>query len=539
MKDCKRPSSLQSLLASKEFRGRLVKRSLVLGACLWLSFHGLWGCGKGAAEEVPLLCYVGGTMRPATEEVIRLYEEETGRRVDLDYGGSGENLIKVRVRQRGDLYVGHDPFLGQLMSEGLADRGRALASLTPVIVVRKGNPDGIRGLADLAREGVKVGLTDPEYSTLGHICPVILDRAGLRREIERNVVTRMKMGGQVANAVALGNLDAAIVWNAVAFLRRDKLDAIHIAPQHLPDPEVDAVTTATYGRIDMSHVSVFIATLKCSKQPEAARAFAEFVASPSGREVFARHGFSPARSGEVHVLGAEPPGEPVLRLYCGAGLRPAVAELVETFTALTGAEVETDYAGSGMQVSRMKLRRDADLFMPGDVWYLEQVEKDGLVARKVMVACLVPVIVVQKGNPKGIRALADLTRPGIRLALGNPEACQIGRSCEVIFARNGIDRAAIRSNLAFGGVTVNELGLQVKMGAADAAIVWDAIAAYYADSVDVVPIPPEQNEISHVAIGLLKSSRNSELAERFMQFLVGDTGRAIFHRHHYLTSPPQ
>lgn len=519
--------------------GLLSARPAVLGLLLCLSFSAICGCRKDPSGKASLLCYVGGTMRPAMEELARTYQQETGHAIDIDYGGSGENLIKVETSRRGDLYVGHDPFLGKLMNKGLGEDAWTVAVLTPVIVVRKGNPKAIKGLADLARDGIKTGLTDPYYSTLGHICPIMFDRAGMREKIERNVITRMKMGGQVANAVSLGNLDAAIVWNAVAHLRRDKLDTVQISPEYQPHPEADAVTTATYGRIDMSQVSVFIVTLKCSKRPRAARAFAEFVASRRGRAVFARYGFSPARiRGPKATL---PTGKAVrtLRLYCGAGLRPAAAEVIERFTARTGVKVETDYSGSGMLISRIKLSRDGDLFMPGDVWYLEQVEKEGLVQSKTMVSYFVPVILVQKGNPKAIRGLADLTRSGIRIALGNPEACQIGRLSERIFTKNGIDGKAIKANLVFSGVTVNELGLQVKMGRADAAMVWDAIAAYYADCADVVRIPTKQNEISRVAIGILNSSRNKHLAEEFVRFLVSDTGKSIFQRHHYQTSLPE
>jgi accessory colonization factor AcfC len=47
--------------------------------------------------------------------------------------------------------------------KGLVDRLYTVASLTPVIAVRKGNPKKIAGVKDLLREDVKLGLTDAEY----------------------------------------------------------------------------------------------------------------------------------------------------------------------------------------------------------------------------------------------------------------------------------------------------------------------------------------------------------------------------------------
>ena len=98
---------------------------------------------------------------------------------------------------------------------------------------------------------------------------------------------------------------------------------------------------------------------------------------------------------------------------------------------------------------------------------------------------------------------------------------------------------AVAGNLVFSSVTVNELGLQVTMGQLDATIVWDAVAAFYAGKADVVPIPPAQNEISNVAVGVLKCSQQPAAAQKFVDFLGGPDGQAIFHKHQYRTEPPK
>jgi len=497
----------------------------------------LAGCGEEGKK--PLLCYVGGTMRPALEELAKAYQAETGQAVDLDYNDSGALLITIKETRKGDLYVCHDPFAGSLEKQSLARQIWTVATLTPTIAVPKGNPKGIRGLADLAKPGIRLGLTDEAYSTLGHICPVIFRRANLRPEIEANVKARERMGGAIANKLMLGHFDAVIVWNAVIFARREKLDAVPIEADYLPDPRVDAVTTATFGPIDMSTVKVTIATLGCSKQPEAAAAFAEFVNSPRGRKVFADRGFSPAPASPTASTTPAPSKAGRLYLYCGAGLRKATDEAIHAFTADTGVTVEADYSGSETLLASLKLSRTGDLYMPGDVHYVDEAAKEGLIASQRDVCYFVPVILVQKGNPKGIRALADLTREGIKIGLGDPKAAAIGRLCEKIFAKNNIAPEAIQKNLAYSGPTVNVLGVQIQTGHLDAVIVWGAIAAQFADSGDVVPIPADQNIISHVAIGVLESAKDPVLANRFVDFLASGRGKAIFQKHHYTTQLPE
>lgn len=225
------------------------------------------------------------------------------------------------------------------------------------------------------------------------------------------------------------------------------------------------------------------------------------------------------------------------RLYCGAGIRPPVAELVEEFGREHGVNFECDYAGSEVLISRIKLTGQGDLYMPGDAYYVELAEKEGLIASKKTVCYFVPVIQVRKGNPKNIRTLTDLTRPDVKVGLGDPKACAIGRKSSRIFAKNAISEEEV--NVKFRSVTVSELGNHVKLGTLDAAIVWDAVAAFSPKETEVVPIPRDQNIISTVAVGTLKSAQHPELAAKFVEFVTSKRGKQVFEKYHYPTSLPE
>jgi molybdate transport system substrate-binding protein len=232
-------------------------------------------------------------------------------------------------------------------------------------------------------------------------------------------------------------------------------------------------------------------------------------------------------------------GKPGLTLFCGAGIRPPVAEAIEEFGRLHGVSIESAYSGSEVLLGQIKLSGRGDLYMPGDGYYVEQAEQAGLVASTHAVCCFVPVILVQKGNPKNVRTLADLARPGLVVGLGEAEACAVGRQSSKIFHTNKISEEEVNRNVAVRGLTVNDLANGVKLKALDAAIVWDAVAAGVADQTDVVPIPPGQNIVSTVSIAILKSSQDPELAGKFVEFLTSDEGQRIFRKHHYTLSPPR
>jgi molybdate transport system substrate-binding protein len=228
-----------------------------------------------------------------------------------------------------------------------------------------------------------------------------------------------------------------------------------------------------------------------------------------------------------------------LLLYCGAGIRPPVDELVETFGRENGLKIALDYAGSEVLLSKIKLLRRGDLYMPGDKHYVEQAAQADMILSQRSVCYWVPTILVRKGNPKEIRRLEDLLKSGIKLGLGDPEACAIGRTSKKILEKNNIKWEDIQNNLRYKSLTVNELGIQIQAQALDAVIVWDATAKYYSEHGDEIPIAIENNIISTVDIGVLKFTKHQELADKFVDFVTSEKGKAILKKHYYSIEPPE
>jgi len=242
----------------------------------------------------------------------------------------------------------------------------------------------------------------------------------------------------------------------------------------------------------------------------------------------------------VALIGckAEKPSErKELLLYCGAGIRPPVAQMAEAFESAHGVKIVTDYAGSEVLLSKIKLVRKGDLYMPGDKHYVDQADQEGMILSEKSVCYFVPTILVRKGNPKNIRGLQDLVTEGVKLGLGDAQACAIGRKTKQIFAKNNIAWERVEKNLAFQSMTVNELGMQIQAASLDAVIVWDAIAGYYSEHGTQVTIPPEKNVISTVNVGVLSFTKNRLLAEKFVEFAVSEAGQAILAEHNYRTEP--
>lgn len=240
---------------------------------------------SGDRKEVVVLC--GGSMRAVLEQIIEEYKSESADVVLGTYGGSGELCVQIREGNRCDVYVCHDPFMPWAAEQGLIHEWRTVARFWPAIVVPKGNPDGIKGIRDLARPGLKIGIGDTRYSTSGVITKELLKNAPFGDAVRRNVRMETKGHQKRATDVTLGILDAAIIWDAVAFQFRDKLDAIPIEKTY-----VDAVTSATFGWTDLRNIRVTAGITVYARGRENARRFYEYLTT-EGRAVFERHGFSP------------------------------------------------------------------------------------------------------------------------------------------------------------------------------------------------------------------------------------------------------
>jgi len=237
------------------------------------------GCDSGnarQANQINVLC--GGSFRPPMEELVSLFEKETGCRATLVFGQSEDHLPKVKEHTIGDVFVSHDPFVEYTEEAGAMLRYVPVGYVAPVLVVKKGNPKKLTCFDDLAREGLRVVLPNPEFSTCGEMVFALLDKKekqqeGFKDAVLENVGNAMvKTHATTATQIQLGHRDAGIMWNGVA---HNWLDALEIIPGPYEYDE---------------EVRVAVMGLSYSKKRETVEKFLAF-AEKQGREVFTEFGY--------------------------------------------------------------------------------------------------------------------------------------------------------------------------------------------------------------------------------------------------------
>jgi molybdate transport system substrate-binding protein len=235
-------------------------------------------------SDVFVLC--GGSFRQPLDEADEMYKQASEDVVTATYGGSAVLCAQLENTGRGDILICHDPYMPWAEDKGLIERWATVAYADIVIVVPKENPHNIQSLQDLTKEGLRVGVGDPRYSTSGVIVKNLLDNVPYGDEIRENVAKTGHGHQQRCTEVQMGSLDAGFVWNGAAHLFKDALKAIPIPGEH-----IDAVTSATFGKTDLSNIQVTVGLTKVGAGNASAGKFYEFLADK--KQLFVEHGFRP------------------------------------------------------------------------------------------------------------------------------------------------------------------------------------------------------------------------------------------------------
>jgi len=224
-----------------------------------------------------------------------------------------------------------------------------------------------------------------------------------------------------------------------------------------------------------------------------------------------------------------------IMVYSGAGMRKPMDEIGAVFQKRFGIQVHYNYAGSNALLSQMQLTRQGDAYMPGATLYIDIATDKGLVGYKKPIAYHIPVITVPKGNPAHITCLEDLTRPDVKVVLGDPKVAAIGKIGNKILDKNKLKEAVWAKDIDTTA-TMNELIIYIAMAQADAAINWwDTVK--YVEKIEVIQIPRDRNLVKIIPIGVTTFSKHEATAKKFVDFCASDKGKAIFERHGFITYP--
>ncbi|WP_369054492.1 molybdate ABC transporter substrate-binding protein [Kineococcus terrestris] len=218
--------------------------------------------------------------------------------------------------------------------------------------------------------------------------------------------------------------------------------------------------------------------------------------------------------------GGEEDGE--LLVLAAASLTGTFEELGRRFEEQNpGTAVTFSFGASSALATQVRQGVPADVLATASEPAMASVADEGLVGEPVAFARNETAIAVPLGNPAGVTGVADLARPGTRVAL-----CQVqvpcGAAAQEVFRAAGVDvrpvteEADVKATLA-----------KVVLGEVDAALVYVTDVRAAADGVEAVEVPADVNASTTYPVATLTGSARPELAQRFVDLVLSDQGRDV------------
>lgn len=194
-----------------------------------LGYHAIQG--DQWEEQPELLFFSGGVNRVAIESTIQQFEKREGANVIRVYNGCGILVSQIKSGQQPDAYLSCDLSFMTQVEERFTDISDV--SRTDIIIaVKKDNPRGIQSIGDLAKEGMLVGICNPQQSALGALTKKLLEEKGLWPFILSNVRSQTPTADLLVNQLRTGSLDAVIVYRANVSQVMDKIDMVSIEDEN-------------------------------------------------------------------------------------------------------------------------------------------------------------------------------------------------------------------------------------------------------------------------------------------------------------------
>jgi molybdate transport system substrate-binding protein len=219
-----------------------------------------------------------------------------------------------------------------------------------------------------------------------------------------------------------------------------------------------------------------------------------------------------------------------LLVYCAGGLKGPLEAIRPQYEREFGQRLEIQYGGSNTLLANLQVTGRGDVFLPADESYLEIALREGLVRQAVPIATMRPIVAVWKGNPRQIWSLGDLTSGRVRISMTEPEAAATGKLVRDALRKLGCWEA-FRARVTVFKPTVHDVANDLKLGAVDAGVIWDALLIAYPDFEEVA-LPELQGLEARVVAGVAAGSQQPAAALALVNYLASPgTGQDSFQLH--------
>ncbi len=219
-------------------------------------------------EGHSLMVFCGAGMKDPFEEIAQAFEAETGCKMEVTYANAAQIQTQINTAQEGDFFIAGSEQEVKPVAD-LVESSTPLVRHIPVIAVQKGNPLNITGPADLAGDGVRLVIGDPEATPIGKIAQQLFTDYGIADTVD--IVSNTATAPAMTTALTADEADAILVWKEN--VNTDEADIVDCA-------EMEAYVK-----------TIPAARLTCSDDAEAADGLMDFLNSDAAHEIWTSFGY--------------------------------------------------------------------------------------------------------------------------------------------------------------------------------------------------------------------------------------------------------
>ncbi|MFA5056593.1 MAG: molybdate ABC transporter substrate-binding protein [Opitutaceae bacterium] len=225
-------------------------------------------------------------------------------------------------------------------------------------------------------------------------------------------------------------------------------------------------------------------------------------------------------------------------VFAAASLSDALRELASLHEKATGDTVRLNLGASSTLARQIKEGAPADLFFSADEAKMDDLAGAGLIdpATRCSLLSNSLVIVVAADCILPFTSARDLAQPLVqRLAVAEPQTVPAG-----IYAKQYLQQEGLWELIAGKTVpteNVRAVLAAVESGNVDAGIVYKTDALISRKVRIALEIPPGKGPPISYPLALIKGSRNSAAAARFLARLTSPAGKSVFTKYGFLTEP--
>ena len=210
-----------------------------------------------------------------------------------------------------------------------------------------------------------------------------------------------------------------------------------------------------------------------------------------------------------------------ITVFAAASLHDAFTSLGEKFEAEhPGTKVVFNFGPSSGLATQIGQGAPADVFASASTKTMDQVVPGGDATEPKDFAANTMEIAVPPDNPAAVKALADLARKGVKVAL-----CQAGVPCGATAAKV-FENAQITVTPVTEEIDVKAVLSKVTLGEVDAGVVYVTDVRAAGDAVKSIEIPGDVNAATTYPIAALTGSENKATAQAFVDHVLSPVGSA-------------